>query len=104
MQSHYSVLKGAHWLGVGTASVVKVATDRDGRMEAAALRDAILAARREGRQPCMVNATVGTTVLGAVDPLDEVADVCQELGVWMHVDVSTAMQQGEPSASPGPQH
>ncbi|XP_052122311.1 cysteine sulfinic acid decarboxylase [Frankliniella occidentalis] len=84
--SHYSVMKGAHWLGLGTSSVVKVATDQHGRMLAGELRDAILAARRDGRQPCMVNATVGTTVLGAVDPLGEVADVCQELGVWMHVD------------------
>ncbi|XP_034244464.1 glutamate decarboxylase 2 isoform X2 [Thrips palmi] len=84
--SHYSIQKGAHWLGVGTNSIIKVATDAEGRMQAAELRDAILEARRGGRQPCMVNATVGTTVLGAIDPLDQVADVCQELGVWLHVD------------------
>ncbi|KAK3907320.1 Cysteine sulfinic acid decarboxylase [Frankliniella fusca] len=84
--SHYSVLKGAHWLGLGTSSVVKVATDAAGRMLPAALRDAVLQARRDGRHPLLVNATAGTTVLGAVDPLDQVADVCRDLGVWLHVD------------------
>ena len=90
-QSHYSVLKGAHWLGMGTSSVVKVATDKDGRLLPGELRDAILEARRRGVRPCMVNATVGTTVLGAIDPLDEIADLCEEMGVWMHVDVSVAV-------------
>ena len=35
----------------------------------------------------MVNATSGTTVFGAYDPLDELADVCRDNGdVWLHVD------------------
>ena len=91
--------KGAHWLGVGTNSIIHVPTDADGRMQPAELRDAILDARRNGRQPCMVNATAGTTVLGAVDPLDQVADVCQELGVWLHVDVSVDESQVKGSMS-----
>jgi glutamate/tyrosine decarboxylase-like PLP-dependent enzyme len=36
----------------------------------------------------MVNATAGTTVLGAIDDLEAVAEVCKKHGVWMHVDVS----------------
>lgn len=41
-----------------------------------------------GRYPLLVNGTAGTTVLGAIDELDEIADVCTRFGVWLHVDVS----------------
>ena len=42
----------------------------------------------EGMTPLFVNATCGTTVLGAYDPVEGIADVCQKYDVWMHVDVS----------------
>lgn len=42
-----------------------------------------------GHIPFFVNATAGTTVLGAFDPINEIADVCQKYGLWLHVDVST---------------
>ena len=37
-------------------------------------------------EPYFVNATAGTTVLGSFDPLDEIADVCQKYGIWLHAD------------------
>lgn len=40
-----------------------------------------------GMVPLMVNATCGTTVLGAFDPVNAIADVCEKYGVWLHVDV-----------------
>lgn len=45
----------------------------------------------QGAEPFMVNATAGTTVLGAFDPIDEVADICEKYGLWLHVDVSSAL-------------
>lgn len=42
----------------------------------------------QGAVPFLVSATSGTTVLGAFDPLEAVADVCQRHGLWLHVDVS----------------
>ena len=39
------------------------------------------------KTPLMVNAMAGTTVLGAFDPLESVAKVCENHGLWMHVDV-----------------
>ena len=38
--------------------------------------------------PYMVVATAGTTVLGVFDPLEDIADVCDRHGLWLHVDVS----------------
>lgn len=41
-----------------------------------------------GIYPVFVNATAGTTVLGAIDDLVGVADICKKYKIWMHVDVS----------------
>ena len=73
-------------LGLGRRSLRKVATDERGRMRADALRDVIKRDIDEGAKPFCINATCGTTVLGAYDPLDEIADVAEEFGIWFHVD------------------
>ncbi|XP_066596038.1 acidic amino acid decarboxylase GADL1 [Prorops nasuta] len=83
---HYSIVKGAHWLGIGTENVIKVKSDDLGRMEPAALKVAIIEAKKKGQLPFFVNATSGTTVLGAFDPLTEISAICREQGLWLHVD------------------
>ncbi|MFT5291752.1 MAG: sulfinoalanine decarboxylase [Planctomycetota bacterium] len=86
--SHYSVAKAVSLLGIGLDNLVQVAADRRGRMKAAALEEAICSDLAAGHEPMMVNATAGTTVLGAFDPLDELADICEKHGLWLHVDGS----------------
>jgi glutamate/tyrosine decarboxylase-like PLP-dependent enzyme len=66
-----------------------VKSDELGRMDVADLKAKIAEARKKGCVPFFVNATAGTTVLAAFDPLEEIADVCQEEKLWLHVDVST---------------
>ena len=83
---HYSVAKAVALLGIGLDNLVYVAVDERGRMDPAALDQAIRADLAAGHQPLMVNATAGTTVLAAFDPLDELADVCEEHELWLHVD------------------
>lgn len=85
---HYSVEKAAQMFGFGSKAVRSVAVDERGCMKADALVFAIEQAKANGETPFYVNATAGTTVLGSFDPLDEIADVCQKHGLWMHVDGS----------------
>lgn len=42
----------------------------------------------QGYVPLYVNATAGTTVYGAFDPIQEIADICEKYNLWLHVDVS----------------
>lgn len=86
---HYSVEKAAITCGLGSRAVRTVDVDPvTGEMVAARLRDEVVRAREEGKTPFYVNATAGTTVLGSYDPFEEVADICREFGLWMHVDAS----------------
>ncbi|KIE02698.1 Pyridoxal phosphate-dependent decarboxylase, partial [Metarhizium majus ARSEF 297] len=87
-QGHFSVEKAAVTCGMGASSVVCVPVDKAGRMMPAALRSLVLDSQTQGRTPLYVNATAGTTVLGAYDPLREIRAVCDEFGMWLHVDGS----------------
>jgi len=85
-QAHYSFPNAANVLGIGQANVIAVKTDDDGRMIPDELDAEIRKARVRDARPFFVGATAGTTVLGAIDPLAEIAAICREYGVWMHVD------------------
>jgi L-2,4-diaminobutyrate decarboxylase len=87
-ESHFSVRKSAHVLGLPADAVVDVATDPSGRMLPDALATAIVRTRRAGRTPMAVVATAGTTDRGVIDPLQAIADVCDLEDVWLHVDAA----------------
>jgi aromatic-L-amino-acid decarboxylase len=82
-ETHFSVGKAARALGVG---LTPVAVDGERRLDAGALRMAIASDRAAGLLPICVVANAGTTSTGAVDPLDAVATVAADAGVWLHVD------------------
>ncbi|XP_074841570.1 glutamate decarboxylase 1-like [Carettochelys insculpta] len=86
--SHYSVKKAAAVLGIGTDNVITVKCDERGKMIPSDLEAKILKAKRQEHIPLYVCATAGTTVYGAFDPLDNIADICEKYGLWMHVDAS----------------
>lgn len=85
---HFSVEKAAVAAGMGSSSVIGVPTSPDGRMDTVALRELILESKAQGRTPLYVNATAGTTVYGMFDPMHEIRAICDEFGMWMHVDGS----------------
>lgn len=81
--SHDSIRRSAALLGLGTDAVIAVPTEPDGRMSVPALRDLT-----EGQDVIAIVGTAGTTDLGAIDPLDALADRARELGAWLHVDAA----------------
>lgn len=85
-QCHYSIGKGVAFMGMGLDNLINVKTDANGKMIPEDLEKKILEAKAEGKTPYFVNATAGTTVFGAFDPIDEIADICQKYNLWMHVD------------------
>jgi len=89
-QSHSSVEKALIALGLGQRSLVKVGTDAEFRMDAAALARSVEEDQRGGRLPFCVVATVGTTSTTSIDPVPEIADVCARHGLWLHVDAAYA--------------
>lgn len=84
--AHYSIRKAAALMGIGTRGVITVPVDARGRMRPDALERLIAEARVAGRVPLAVNATAGTTVVGAFDPLETVAAICRREDLWLHVD------------------
>lgn len=68
--------------------MVTVKTDSEGRMLASDLEKQIDIVLKDNRVPFFVNATAGTTVLGAFDNLNDIADVCEKYNLWLHADVS----------------
>ncbi|MFI1934915.1 pyridoxal phosphate-dependent decarboxylase family protein [Streptomyces sp. NPDC020330] len=86
--SHFSVQKSAKLLGLGPDAVVSVPVDRDKRMRAVALARALERCLAEDTVPMAVVATAGTTDFGSIDPLPEIAALCDQFGVWMHVDAA----------------
>lgn len=85
-EAHYSLNKAAAMTGIGRRNLRGIETDSHGRMIPDALRRAIIADRDRGAQPFTVIATAGTTVLGAFDPIEDLASVAEEFGLWFHVD------------------
>jgi aromatic-L-amino-acid/L-tryptophan decarboxylase len=75
-------------LGLGKDAIVRVPVDRQFRMEPDALRRQLAADRAAGHHPVCVVATAGDVNTGAIDPLDAIAEVCHDAGIWLHVDGS----------------
>jgi glutamate/tyrosine decarboxylase-like PLP-dependent enzyme len=84
--SHYSIKKAASFIGIGTEQVRTIATDSKGKMIPSELDAQIGRDLAEGFTPFFVNATLGTTVLGVYDNLDELAEICKKRQLWLHAD------------------
>ncbi len=87
-QAHSSVSRAGWMAGVSRSLIRSVPTDSDRRMNVTALRDAIASDRNAGLIPMTVVESAGTTNTGAIDPLHEVADLCEREGIWLHADAA----------------
>jgi len=87
-EAHVVNERAADMMGLGKRAVRKVPVDAEFRMRIDLLRKAIEEDRAAGTRPIIVVATAGTVATGAIDPLEEIADVCEEQGLWLHVDAA----------------
>jgi aromatic-L-amino-acid/L-tryptophan decarboxylase len=87
-QAHSSIEKAAIALGLGEHNVRKIPSDDAFRMNVTALREAIASDLRKEFKPLAVVATVGTTSTASVDPVREIAAVCSEYQMWLHIDAA----------------
>jgi glutamate/tyrosine decarboxylase-like PLP-dependent enzyme len=85
-EGHTCARKAAELLGFGGAGVHVIPANDRFEMDVPALRNSIAADRRDGKRPFCVVASAGTVGTGAIDPLDDIADLCEEEGLWLHVD------------------
>jgi len=85
-ESHSSIQKCVEQLGIGTKQLRTIAADEQFRMRPDALRRAIEDDRKAGHLPFAIVACGGATNTGAIDPLDEIADIAAGEDVWLHVD------------------
>ncbi|AEN67280.1 Pyridoxal-dependent decarboxylase (plasmid) [Enterobacter soli] len=86
--SHFSIQKSMAILGLGYDAVIAVEHDTQYRMDVGCLAHEIIRCRSEGLIPIAVVATSGTTDFGSIDPLPEIALLCDDYDLWMHVDAA----------------
>jgi aromatic-L-amino-acid decarboxylase len=85
-EAHYSIIRAAELLGIGSDWVRALPIDGERRVIPEAVAAAIDADVAAGIVPVAVVASAGTTLTGAVDPIAALTDVCAKRGVWLHVD------------------
>jgi aromatic-L-amino-acid/L-tryptophan decarboxylase len=83
---HGSLAKAARTAGLARRHVRVVRSTPDLRMDVAHLRQLIDDDVGAGLVPICIAAAAGTTNTGTIDPLDEIAAVARDVGVWYHVD------------------
>jgi aromatic-L-amino-acid decarboxylase len=89
-QSHSSVEKAALLAGFGRENVRAIPVDGAYAMRPEELASAIERDLADGRIPCAIVATCGTTATTALDPIERIAKIAQRCSVWLHVDAAMA--------------
>ena len=85
-QTHSSVAKGFHIMGIPLKNIRKIETDELFRIKPDALRAQMKKDKEEGFIPFLIVGTAGTTNTGSIDPLNELADIAEEFDSWLHID------------------
>jgi aromatic-L-amino-acid/L-tryptophan decarboxylase len=89
-ETHSSVEKAVKIAGIGSDNLVKAGTDSQFRLDPRLLKESIESDLKVGNKPVCVVATLGTTGVTAIDPLQDIADICSRYGIWLHVDAAFA--------------
>ena len=89
-QAHSSIEKAVKIAGIGRQNLRLIEVDDSLAMRPDLLARQIEKDRQANRLPCFVAATVGTTSATAMDPLQEIGDICNKKNIWLHVDAAMA--------------
>lgn len=87
-QAHYCVDKAISILGLGRQNIQRIPTHENLQMDIKALQTAIVDDRKAGFQPFCVVGSAGTVNTGTIDPMNAIADVCNEHKLWFHIDAA----------------
>ena len=86
---HFSVLRAASILGIGKKDIIFVKINKDRQMCTKDLEESIRSLSDcENTRIVAVVATAGTTATGSIDPLSEIAQICERFGIWLHIDAA----------------
>lgn len=91
--AHFSLKHAVRIMGLGEESLVPVEVDRNRRLDVESLKETLRRPETSKDIFCVV-ATAGTTSTGSVDPIRDAAEVCQDLGIWLHVDGAYGLAYG----------
>ncbi len=83
--THFSMVHAVRNLGLGERSLIKVPVNANRQIDLTALNK-ILSEIEDSHQIVCITATTGTTSAGAVDPVQQIGQICQELDCWFHID------------------
>ena len=86
--AHSSFIKCIRVMGLDTTNLVRIKTDNQGRMDINDLRISIDKCSIENKKIFAIVATLGTTVRGAIDPINEISEICKQRNIWLHIDGS----------------
>lgn len=84
--SHYSIAKNASFAGIGRENVRYILSNNRGQIDIVSLEKEIKKDIERGLTPFYLNATAGTTVLGAFDPVKKLVNICKRYKIWLHLD------------------
>lgn len=100
-QLHFSIERSVDVLGLGREALRLVPAEADARVDPGAMRRVIDSDVQAGLEPFAIVGIAGTTASGAVDPLSELADLAEEMGLWYHVDAAYGGAAGLSREHPG---
>lgn len=87
-QVHHCVQKSIRIAGLNQAQTTYIPVDENFKMDINELRKQIQKDIAEGKKPFLLIGSAGTTDVGAIDPLDDLANIAEEFNLWFHVDAA----------------
>ena len=86
--AHSSFIKCARIMGLDESNLVRIQTDNEGRIDIQNLRKTLDICSIHNKKIIAIVATLGTTIRGAIDPINEISEICKEKNIWLHIDGS----------------